>query len=515
MLLTAAGVALLALGALSVLPKKYTSEATLVVVQQAVPERYVTPTATTDIAVVLEAATQEVLSRTRLLAIIAEFNLYPEERMRLSPEALEAKMRKEIKIEPIVSAGPTEKEIDAFKISFTTGSPKKAQEVATRLTKLFIEQNLQTREHQSAVTTGFLKEQVEDAKAKLAHQEELIRDFKLKNLGELPEQQNGNLALLSSLQGQLQSVMASEAHAQEQQVYLQSLLNGYRSLAKEDGAAGIGEAGQIADPLLTAKKELANLRAKKASLLAIYTPQYPGILELNTQIAQAEAELKTLQAERTSPDSADKAGEPGQESAKAIDLDPAIAPVKSQIEANRLERENLAKEKAELKQQIGDYQRRLNLTPVREQQLAGLLRDEQLLKADYTDLLSKETQSQLAGSLEKRQEGQQFRLVDSPSLPRIPSFPKPLPMAIGGLVGGIGLGLALAFLLDKKDGYLYEEDDLIAYLPDFQIVAIPVLTTQSEESKRTWHRVLEWAAGSVVVLAVLATEAYELLLKAT
>src|SRR5690242_1115196 len=102
-LITAAAIALLTLGVLSILPKRYTSEATLVVVQQQVPERYVTPTSTTDIGEALEATTHEVLSRTQLLDIIGEFDLYPQDRGRLSPEELEAKMRKQIVVNPIVT----------------------------------------------------------------------------------------------------------------------------------------------------------------------------------------------------------------------------------------------------------------------------------------------------------------------------------------------------------------------------------------------------------------------------
>src|SRR5580704_10381082 len=79
---------------LSRTPNRYSSEATLLVVQQQVPQRYVLPTTTTDIREALQATTQEVLSRTRLLQIIDEFGLYPKERKRLSPEGLLELMRR-------------------------------------------------------------------------------------------------------------------------------------------------------------------------------------------------------------------------------------------------------------------------------------------------------------------------------------------------------------------------------------------------------------------------------------
>ncbi len=519
-LLTASSTALFALAALSFLPKRYTSEASLVVVQQQVPQRYVTPTATTDIAEALEAATQEVLSRNRLLGILTELDLYPKERARLSPEVLEAHMRKQISIMPILSAEPGEKQINAFKISFIADSPQKAQAVTSRLTRLFIEQNLEMREHQTAVTTGFLREQLEEAKAKLAQQGQRVRDFKLANLGQLPEQQSGNLAILTGLHGQLQNIMSSEARAQEQRVYLQSLIDGYRSLASHSVALpGSGSPNQTLDPIAAAKASLASLRQQKAALLAVYTPQYPGVIELNKKIADAEAELKALRSANAEEDvsTRDAADTPSAtaktESSVKADADPALAQFKSQLEANRLELVNLSRDEAQVKAQIVEYQNRLNLTPVREQQLADLQRDYDLLRADYTDLLNKETQSQLAGSLEKRQEGQQFRLIDSPSLPVAPSFPKPLPIGAGGLAVGIVLAVALAFFIDRKDGFVYSETDILQYIKPPLVVVIPVLRTRSEEGARKWFRILEWAIGLALLGLVCAAEFYELYLK--
>lgn len=517
--ITTAVVALLTLVALSFLPKRYTSEATLIVVQQEVPERYVTPTSTTDIGAALEATTQEVLSRTGLLDIITEFDLYPKDRAHLSPEELEAKIRKKISIQPIITR-PDQKTIDAFKISFAAENPRMAQAVTNRLTSLFIEQNLETREHQATVTTGFLKEQLEVAKAKLTEQEALVRDFKLQNLGQLPEQQGGNLAVLTGLQAQLQNIESSEARAQEQQVYLQSLLTGYRSLA-ERGVAVPGQAGvnQTLNPVDAAKADLARLKAKKAALLNVYTAEFPDVIKVNGEIAQAEALLKTLKAgkgdtesEGATPSSSGSA-HPAEASSGSTQVDTSVAQVKSQLDGNRVQLENLARDEKQAKAEIIQYQERLNLTPVREQQLAGLLRDYDLLKKDYTDLLSKETQSQLAGSLEKRQAGQQFRLIDRASLPVVPSFPKRLPIGAGGAAAGLVLGAALAFLADIRRGSFYSEKDLSRHFSIPLVISVPLLRTPSEERAQIWKRSFEWIAGTAVVVIVFAAEFYELYLR--
>jgi succinoglycan biosynthesis transport protein ExoP len=470
---------------LSRIPNRYSSEATLLVVQQQIPQRYVLPTSTTDIREALQATTQEVLSRTRLLQIIDEFNLYVKERRRLSPEGLLEVMRRDIGIQPLESQSP-QKDINSFKISFIADKPQLAQQVTSELTSLFIEQNLVTREHQATTTTNFLREQLDATKSKLAEAEEQVRSFKMQNLGELPEQQPGNLAILSGLQSQLQNAMTSLSRAQEQREYLKSL-TGYRAL--------------------TIEGDLARLKSERATLLARYTPQYPAVVKISEKIAQTEALLRTL---RDSPSPGIAKAQPEPLSSLGTDQDPSVAlQLKSQLEANRMEIENLTGEEQKLKTAIEQYQRRLNQTPVREQQLASILRNYEQLKLDYTDLLNKETQSRMAADLEKRQEGQQFRLVDQPSLPTVPSSPNRVKISLNGVAGGIGLGLALAFIVNLWDRSFRYEKDLGPQFAFPILVSVPLFLTPREQQGRAWKRNIEWVAGSGLALAVLAAELYE------
>ena len=214
---------------LALIPSRYSSEATLLVVQQQIPERYVVPTNTTSIREALRATTEEVLSRTRLESVIQEFGLYPKERQRLSPETVLELMRRDIEIEPLDSLSDR-KDVSSFKVSFIASDPRLAQAVTSKLTSLFIEQDMETREHQATTTTQFLREQLEATKAKLADAEEQVRTFKMEHLGELPEQQAGNLAIMNGLQSQLQNTMTSRSRAEEQHQYLEALSES-RSLA--------------------------------------------------------------------------------------------------------------------------------------------------------------------------------------------------------------------------------------------------------------------------------------------
>jgi hypothetical protein len=63
------------------------------------------------------------------------------------------------------------------------------------------------------------------------------------------------------------------------------------------------------------------------------------------------------------------------------------------------------------------------MTPEAEQQLADVSHGYEEAKAIYNSLLQKQNQSQLATKLQRRQQGEQFRIIDSPSLPDKPSSP--------------------------------------------------------------------------------------------
>ena len=342
-------------------------------------------------------------------------------------------------------------------------------------------------------------------------------------LGSLPEQQQGNLAILASIQSQLQNTEDSLDRARQQKVYLQSMMDGYRRLASQAASmASMGAVSQVngvvqtINPVDAARTNLVRLQEKEADLRTTYGAQYPEVLEVQRQIAAAEAALSGLKSAKPAAGGEDAKGEKGA-AQKALTAgtstvesgdNASVAQVESQLEANRLEIENLSKDEAQSKAKITTYQDRLNLTPVREQQLAGLMRDDDLLKKEYSDLLSKELESQLATNLEEQQGGQQFRLIDPPTRPTVPSSPKRGKIAAGGTAAGIVLGLALAFLVDLKDHSFHREKDLLHQLHFPIIVSVPLVLTAREHRIRAWRRTFECFCGVVVAISASAAGLY-------
>ncbi len=124
--------------------------------------------------------------------------------------------------------------------------------------------------------------------------------------------------------------------------------------------------------------------------------------------------------------------------------------------------------------------------PVREQQQGAIVRDTEVLRTEYGELQKKEQESRLATNLEKQQGGQQFRLIDPPSLPSKPSSPHRPKMSLGGAVAGLAFGLALAFLMEMRDTSFYTEKDLTKHLAPPFVLGIPLLPTRRKRQRKWW-----------------------------
>jgi polysaccharide biosynthesis transport protein len=323
------------------------------------------------------------------------------------------------------------------------------------------------------------------------------------NLGELPEQQQGNLQILNGLQMQLQSINATLARANEQHAYLESLLAQYQNLTVATGS--VSPTATTPNPIEAARAELSRLETERTALLATFSTEYPDVKKVNREIAETQALLAQLQKAKPSPSSSEASPSV---SAGFTATDTTVAQLNSQLKENQLEISNDAAQIKQVEQQIDTYQHRLNLTPVREQQLTDILRDYDLAKKNYDDLYAKRTQSALATDLQQDQQGQQFRLIEPPNLPSKPFTPNRLKIALGGLAGGIALGIALAFLMETKDSSLYSEKDLCMRFAVPLMMGTPFVSSRREKRIRAVKSTLQWCAGTILLLAVLAAEYY-------
>jgi len=482
-------------GASWVLAPVYRSGTLILVEQPTMPKDYVTPNVNDDLQDRLRSITQQILSRTRLLHIIDQLNLYADSHNQLTEDEKVEGMRKQIEIELVRDA---QNRVSAFNVSYSAHDPHVAQKVTSELTNLFISENLEVRQQQSEDTTKFLESQLEASRQALSDQEQKIREFKGQHVGELPAQVGSNLQILAGLQSQLQTEEDALNTARQQRVYLETLVNQYRSLQGTPKSAG----GTVTTGLPAIDEELEKLRAQLADLSSHYTDRHPDVRKVKQQIADTEktrarilADLKTKSAAPADP----SASEPSEV------RDPAspMVQLQSQLQANRAEIANRERGVADLKAKVVDYQARLNQEPVREQQLSDLTRGYEQSKANYDDLLKKKNESAMATSMELLQQGERFRIIDPPSLPVKPDFPNRLKFCGIGLGIGLALGCVVAGSFEMMDDRIHEEKQLQKLLPVAIISEIPALTVAADEQRERKRMWLGWATAAVVSVTIL------------
>jgi polysaccharide chain length determinant protein (PEP-CTERM system associated) len=484
----------------SLWPRLYRSEALILVEQQKVPEQYVTPNISTDVQTRLQGMTQTILSRTRLQRLIEQFNLYPRERAHLIIDDVVDKMRAAIKIEPVKTSGH-EGQLTAFVISYAADNPRVAQQITNQLTSAFIEENLQDRTEASERTTQFLDQQVDSAQKDLAEKEQRLREYKMRYLGELPEQEQSNLQILSSLETQLHADSDALARAEQQRIYLESVRSEYSAHEKVNVPTSSGGGAQASGPS-SSDLALKTLRAELADAEAKYTPQHPDVVRLKGEIAKWESLKKKVDADpASSAHSASSAADAGTAPTAMIEIE-------GRLKAVQAETAGYKREIADLQARIQASQSHLSLTPVREQELSTVTRGYENSRNNYQSLLARKLSSELATNLERRQQGEQFHILDPASLPQKPNEPNQVAIVMAGWAIGLVGGIALVTLKETTKRTLGNEQD-VAQLTQLPIlVRIPVLRSPAEDARQRWRTIVEGAVLMVLFLISAGTGIY-------
>jgi len=462
------------------LPRSYRSEATIMIEPQKVPANYVQPTISEDVTDRLQAIRQEILSRARLRKIIAEFNLYNSAKGKMAGDEVVELMRHDISVEVVTNQLNTDraKSVAAFKIAYSGANPVLVQKVTRNLASLFIEENLKDREQESEGTTDFLDGQLEKLRQSLQEQEKRIQTFKSAHAGELPEQQMPSLQMLGQLQSVVQANSDAITRAQQQRSYLASVIESMKMISTPQSMKSSMQLQYD-----NKNTELLNAEQK-------YKPTHPDILRLKAEMAALKVEIDSDKSKSLSDGH-------GQATSDQI-----------QVEIDGLDKEVLKRtaRQSQLEKEIQQLQGRMSALPQVEQQLAELSRDYDTSRTSYQALLSKRNNSSVAAEMERRAQGEQFRILDPASYPEKPFKPNLTQIDILGLLVGVFVGCGLAMLVELTDSALHSERDLTHSISIPVLASLPYVLDPKEKRqamKRRWF-ITAATFGSILMTVLLA-----------
>jgi polysaccharide chain length determinant protein (PEP-CTERM system associated) len=416
---------------------------------------------------------EQILSRTRLQPIIEKFGLYKGGAKQTHMEDKVEALRAAISIEPVRTlTGPRGGALPGFYISFSASSGRLAQQVCAEITSMFIEENLKAREARAQGTTDFLGKQLEEAKQNLDAQDAKMAEFKKQNIGALPGQEQVNLSLAMGFTTQLDAATQAVSRAQQDKTYLESLLS--QQLAIRQGGATTGTTTPEA-----LDRQLTSLQGQLVSLQARYTDDHPDVIKVKNDIAKTQLRL------------AEVSSAPPTESKIVLQDPPDIRQLRAQIyQAEQIIRTKTV-EQERARSALGAAQSRLQLSPIVEEQFKGVTRDYDTALGFYNDLLGKKTHSEMATDLERRQQGEQFRVIDPANLPEKPSFPNRPLFGLGGLGIGLAFGIAMVVVLESKDRSMRTEHDVVTYLGLPTLAVMPTIAGANGNGHKPhfWNRI--------------------------
>lgn len=452
-----------------VIPKTYNASTLILVQPQRVPSEYVQSLVTVDIESRINSLSQEILSRTNLEKIIANFSLFtgPEYKDVYMEDKVE-ELKKRISVEVTRDRRGRGANAESFSIAFEGSNPEQVRDITNALASFFIDENLKLRESQAIGTSTFLDEELETMRKRLEETEQKLKNYRQTFMGSLPEQLDTNLSILERLQEELSERQANLRDAKSRLITMRNLLSaGYETPAP--GAQGGDEAGMSLEAMRT---ELERLQAR-------YTDKHPDIIRLKQTIAEAE---KVQTASNGTP----------RDTPEMLEIRNEIANIEASIQETR--------------QQIALYQDRVEATPQREQELNALQRDYDNMQTSYQSLLNRKLEAEIAVNMERKQKGEQFRVIDPARLPQRPSRPNMPQLFLITLAAGIGIGGGIVFLLEFLSNTLRQPKDIEKALGIPVLATLPTLRDTKQKIYGLAGTALAWLTGllTCAVYAVFA-----------
>lgn len=515
------------------LPPIYVSKSTILIESQQIPEEYVKATVTGYVEERLQTITQGILSRSNLLKIINELNLYSKMREKYASEIVLEKMKKDINLQTIQAGerrgrGST----IAFTLSYEGKDPGTVQKVANVLASLYLEENLKKREAQATRTTQFLQQELNHLKEQIDEYGGKISTFKQAHIGELPEYNQVNVQALDQLRRDLDQNDMQIRSLRERKVYLEGQIASLKSTPLISTADG--ETAVVSNP----EERLAALRLQLINLRSSLSEKHPDIIKLTREIAELETQVReargtsakdrrinelrqklvTMKSRlgenhpdvvRLSKEIAALSDEIDQSkkgsSASPIALNtpqnPAVLTLKTQLDTINIEIGNLQAAQKRIKNNIESYQQKIEKAPLLEKEYSSLITDYENSKQKYNEIMSKLLEARVAKGMEETQHGERFTIIEPANLPGAPEKPDRKKVLLMGLFLACGIGGGLGFVMESMDHSIKASHELdeMAHIP--VLSSIPLMETD-EEKKRQQKKLIIVAAVCIAGLCM-------------
>jgi len=483
--LIAAGTA----GFARLLPDEYQSKAVIQVVPPRVPDAIMKDQKTANLTDRLRALEATILSRTRLENLVKEFNLYPQLQNTMIMEDVVAQMRRDIRTAPLKG--------DIFQVQYTGRNPITVMKVTERLASLFLEESQRDGQRRAEGTSSFVEAELEDKHRQLLEMEAQLTKYKLQNSGELPSQAGSNMAAVSALQNQAQQNATSLNQDNSRRIQLERIIADLEAQADTVTTTN----GTAPDPTTMTGSAAQKLAAAEAQLNGVIAR---GLKPASVEYIRAERLVARYKKEADAealrtPLSSGTGG-------AAVAVSPREKLLAQYREELNNLKQNIAAREAEdkrIRAKASEYQAKVDRAPLREAELIELQREYDTIRSIYDGLVAKREAANMSVSLQRRQIGEQFVLLDRAQVPQRPSAPDRMLINLLGLAAGLAVGVALVALVEYRDSTFKTDTDLGGVLALPVLAVVPLMLSEAERRSKFRRRLLlNLSLGSTVAVCL-------------
>jgi len=487
------------------LPDLYQASA-LVLVERPVNESIVKADVSGELESRLHVIKQEILSRSRLTALVNRFNLYPELRKRVGFEDILAQTRNDILVQaegPEQVSGRTK--TVSFRLTYNGDSRQSVADVTNAIAAFYVDQNDRMRSDEATQTTDFLKAQLMEAKANLDREEGMLRVFTTQHTGELPSQMGVNLAMLERMNTQLRLNGEQQIRVIEQR---EKMLEGMAPSAAA-GAAVTATADPDASPeMIERLQKIEKSKQELTGLEAKFSSRHPDVVRLKEQLTSLEREAAdadaALQAKKQAEEKTASDRAASVTAAAAAETRAEVPFRRRTLETLDAELAKMRKDESDIRAQITAFEGRLASTPERQQEYSLITRNWTAAKDLYDSLLKRFDEAQLAKSIETDRQGERFRVLESAIPPEGPSAPNRVRLVIMGILLAFAAAVAAVLLREQFDTSFHSIDELREFTAVPVLVSIPPIGKPPVKQR---VRLALATASAIGVIALIATAA--------
>ncbi|MEE9395619.1 MAG: lipopolysaccharide biosynthesis protein [Methylococcales bacterium] len=517
-------------------PPTYRSTATILIEKQDIPTDLVRSTITSYADQRIQVITTRVMTRTNLLKIIGQYDLYKKQREFDTNDEIVDRMREDTHLNMIsadvvdpVSGRPTSATI-AFSLSYDGDDPRTVLKVTNRLTSLYLDENLRSRAEKASEASSFLATEAGRLSERISGLEGVLAVFKEEHGETLPEYKELNYQLLEStkrevldtenqiralqdrkfsLEGQLaqinpltpmfsasgERIFNSEDQLKVLETEIVRLRNRYQAahpdVVKMEGEIeALRKETQSVDLSTEHMAELTRLRTDLVGKQDRYKDNHPDIVSLKKAIVIVQEKFdQSLDKKGMVPLSVVDPENPA-----FITLNAQLLSVEDDLKAYR------TRVMQQQKKQV-EFERRLTTSPSVEREYLVLVRDYENAVLKFREIKDKQIEAEISQKLETENKGERFSLVDPPTLPEEPFKPNRPVVAFLGLLLSCGAGLGFGFLREALAGSVNSLRDLAGLQYTAPLVAIPYRENELEQRRKKNKKKL--IIGIVVTLGII------------